>query len=67
MYDQESDIAHCLGPVAARVWRACDGTRDLTALVATTGASEDLVAASLVELGQKNLFLGGPVASSPEV
>ena len=27
VYDQRSDQAHCLGSAAARVWRACDGTR----------------------------------------
>lgn len=35
VYDLERHRAHSLNPVAAAVWRACDGTRETSALAAT--------------------------------
>ena len=32
VYDRDSDEAHCLTGIAGRVWRACDGRRDLDAI-----------------------------------
>lgn len=32
VYDLETDKAHCLNETAARVWRNCDGNRDVTQL-----------------------------------
>ena len=29
LYDQDSHTAHCLSPIAACVWRHCDGERDV--------------------------------------
>jgi hypothetical protein len=60
LYDQESHIAHCLSPIAAYVWRHCDGERDLTDLAALAGASEDLVADALRELREKDLLDAEP-------
>ncbi len=57
VFDRETDIAHCLSGDAASVWRACDGTRDLDALVAVTGASQELVVGALGELAEKNLLV----------
>jgi len=60
VYDRESDVAHCLSSVAARVWRGCDGARDLDALAAFAGASQALVADAVDELREKNLLAGEP-------
>jgi hypothetical protein len=56
LYDQESHTAHCLSPIAARVWRHCDGEHDLTRLAVLAGASKDLVADALHELREKDLL-----------
>jgi hypothetical protein len=56
LYDQTSHTAHCLSPIAASVWRHCDGEHDVTELAGLAGASESLVAAALRELGEKDLL-----------
>jgi hypothetical protein len=56
LYDQESHTAHCLSPIAACVWRHCDGEHDMTELAELTGASESLVADALNELREKDLL-----------
>ena len=60
LYDQESHTAHCLSPIAARVWRHCDGERDIAELSQLAGASESLVAGALHELREKDLFVAEP-------
>jgi hypothetical protein len=60
LYDQNSHIAHCLSPVAARVWRHCDGKHDATELAELAGASENLVADALHELHEKDLLDAEP-------
>lgn len=56
IYDQCSHTAHCLSPIAARVWRHCDGEHNLSELVEFAGASENLVADALYEMREKNLL-----------
>ncbi len=60
LYDQDSHTAHCLSPIAACVWRHCDGERDLTDLAVLAGASEDLVADTVHELREKDLLEAEP-------
>jgi hypothetical protein len=60
LYDQESHTAHCLSPVAARVWRHCDGEHDLAELAVLAGVSEGLVASALYELREKDLLDAEP-------
>ena len=60
LYDQDSHTAHCLSPIAACVWRHCDGERDLTELALLAGASKDLVADALHELHEKDLLDAEP-------
>jgi hypothetical protein len=60
LYDQESHTAHCLSPIAARVWRHCDGEHDVTELAQFAGASENLVADALHELREKHLLVAEP-------
>jgi hypothetical protein len=56
LYDQETHTAHCLSPIAASVWRHCDGEHDLAELAVIAGVSEDLIASALYELRQKELL-----------
>jgi hypothetical protein len=56
LYDQETHTAHCLSPIAASVWRHCDGGHDLAELAVIAGVSEDLIASALYELRQKELL-----------
>jgi hypothetical protein len=60
LYDRESHSAHCLSPIAAGVWRHCDGERDVTELAALTGAREDLVTDALHKLREKDLLAAEP-------
>jgi hypothetical protein len=56
LYDQNSHTAHCLSPIAARVWLHCNGARDLAELSQLAGTSENLVADALRELREKELL-----------
>jgi hypothetical protein len=60
LYDRDSHIAHCLSPVAACVWRHCDGERDVSELAVLAGSSESLVADALYELREKDLLDAEP-------
>jgi hypothetical protein len=60
LYDQQSHTAHCLSPIAASVWRHCDGEHDLTGLAQLVGASDDLIAGALHELREKDLLVAEP-------
>jgi hypothetical protein len=60
LYDRESHTAHCLSPLAACVWRHCDGARDLAEVAVVSGVSEDLVADALHELREKDLLDAEP-------
>jgi hypothetical protein len=60
LYDQESHTAHCLSPIAACVWRHCDGDRNIAELARLTGVSESLVASALHELREKDLLDAEP-------
>jgi hypothetical protein len=60
LYDRDSHTAHCLSPIAACVWRHCDGEHDLTDLAQLAGASESLVADALHELREKDLLAAEP-------
>jgi hypothetical protein len=60
LYDRDSHTAHCLSPIAASVWRHCDGERDVTELAVLAGAGENLVADALCELREKDLLAAEP-------
>jgi hypothetical protein len=60
LYDQNSHTAHCLSPIAACVWRHCDGKRDVTELAELAGVSEGLVVDALHELREKELLDAEP-------
>jgi hypothetical protein len=60
LYDRNSHTAHCLSPIAACVWRHCDGERDVIELAELSGASENRVADALRELREKDLLDAEP-------
>jgi hypothetical protein len=60
LYDQDSHTAHCLSPIAACVWRHCDGERDVTELAELAGTNETLIADALHELREKDLLHAEP-------
>jgi hypothetical protein len=60
LYDRNSHTAHCLSPIAACVWRHCDGEHDATELAKLAGASESLVTDALHELREKALLDAEP-------
>jgi len=57
LYDRTNHTAYCLSPIAACVWRHCNGERDITELAELAAASEDLVAEAIGELRAKQLLL----------
>jgi hypothetical protein len=56
VYDRVNKRAHCLGADAARVWHACDGSMDATALSAELGLPRDVVRQALDELEDSELL-----------
>ena len=66
LYDQDSHTAHCLSPIAAFVWRHCDGERDMAELARLAGTSESLVAGALRELLEQDLLDIEPELASGE-
>lgn len=56
VYDKTNKRAHCLSPDAARVWRACDGSMDTSALSAQLGLPRDVVRRALDELQNSELL-----------
>ena len=50
VYDAKSHQAHCLASAAAKVWRACDGTKDVPALAESLALSVDDVTRALETL-----------------
>ena len=62
VYDRATDSAHCLTAVAARVWKACDGSRDVREVAIAAGDEEILVEEALDELAQRGLLLANEPA-----
>jgi hypothetical protein len=65
VYDQERHRVHCLGPIAAWIWRACDGRTPAARLAQRASARFDRdVDAGVVSLALDRLFrsrlLSGP-------
>ncbi len=56
VYDRDTDVAHCLGSAAARVWRACDGSHDLAEIAALVSETPELVGDAIDELREKGLL-----------
>jgi hypothetical protein len=62
VYDERTEVAHCLNAVAATAWRACDGQTDLAGITRAVAAqhsgaeAEQLTLRALEELEGKELF-----------
>jgi hypothetical protein len=56
IYDHDRDIAHCLTPVAARVWNACDGQHDHATIAALTGETATTVTDTIAQLAELHLL-----------
>jgi hypothetical protein len=59
VYDLRSDKAFCLNDTSAKVWKLCDGTRDIPAITNELGnkSSDDAVWLALDQLKQHGLLL----------
>jgi hypothetical protein len=67
LYDRDSHTAHCLSPIAACVWRHCDGDHDVAELAVLAGVSESLVADALHQLREKDLLVTEPAVMQSTV
>jgi len=56
VYDAKDHKAHCLASAAAKVWRACDGTKDVPALAESLSLSVDDVTRALEMLDEVDLL-----------
>jgi hypothetical protein len=56
VYDRVNQRAHCLSATAARVWKACDGSNDLTAISAHLSLPLELVREAVEELAASELL-----------
>lgn len=71
VYDLENDRAHCLSPVAAKVWRLCDGRRSVRAMSqqlrahGEREATEDMVWIAVEKLGKSRLLVERVVRPGP--
>jgi hypothetical protein len=72
VYDLERHRAHSLNPLAAAIWRGCDGRRPVATLAAAVRAETGVpvttaaVEYGLASLGRAHLLAGGaPRASGP--
>ena len=69
VYDLETDKAHCLNETVARVWKNCDGNRDVAELRALMEKEtklpvpEDMVWLALDQLEKFKLLEGAPAKS----
>lgn len=60
VYDLETDEAHSLGAVAARVWKACDGRTTLEGMTAELGLDHATVTEAVNGLSTCRLLDEGP-------
>jgi hypothetical protein len=63
VYDLDDDRAHSLDPVAASIWRACDGESTVADVALRAGVSKELAWSTLEHLADIDL-LAEPVLSS---
>jgi hypothetical protein len=55
VYDRKRHRAHCLGPLAAAIWKACDGTRAVAAVAEAASRAGALVDGPAAELVLRRL------------
>jgi hypothetical protein len=62
IYDESGNQAHCLGPVAGRVWRACDGRTTVPELSKRLSLDPETVVRAIEELDECQLLGPAPAA-----
>ncbi|WP_372792187.1 hypothetical protein [Paraconexibacter sp.] len=62
VYDQRTQAAHCLSPVAAEIWQACETVISEDELAARTGYDRATVEAAVHELTTRDLLHVTPPA-----
>jgi len=60
VYDLETQEAHCLNPLASRLWEQSDGRTTVTAMQAAESVSEPQILLGLQLLADANLLLDPP-------
>jgi hypothetical protein len=69
VYDLDRDLAHCLNPTAASVWRRCDGSRTTKQIARSLSADlrqpveEKVVRLALDQLSRHHLLVEGRLPS----
>jgi hypothetical protein len=58
VFDHENGKAHCLNPIAGRVWKACDGRTSLAKLARRLELPEAAVGLALEQLERRRLLDG---------
>jgi Coenzyme PQQ synthesis protein D (PqqD) len=66
IYDRARDVASCLSPLAAKVWRQCDGEKSVAEIADALGEDERAVALALHQLAKSQL-LTEAIAFPPEM
>jgi hypothetical protein len=68
LYDVSTNVAHALAPVAATVWRSCDGAALLERIAASTDLALETVALAVAQLAERGLLVDPPTLElgSPE-
>jgi hypothetical protein len=56
VFDHEHSKAHCLNPIASRVWKACDGRTSLAKLARRLELPEAAVGLALEQLDRRHLL-----------
>ena len=59
VYEAQTGTAHRLGPVAAKVWQAADGTRTVADIAILAGVRERAVIVALIQLQDDGLLESG--------
>jgi Coenzyme PQQ synthesis protein D (PqqD) len=59
VYDRGCDEAHSLDASAAAIWRACDGTKPVSAIASDLVLEEAVVQSTVEQLGELGLLLPG--------
>jgi hypothetical protein len=59
IYDRDSDTAHAITGVSARLWMLCDGTRDVPGLATECGTTQEHVEDCLAGLDEVDLLAAG--------
>lgn len=57
VYDHQTGKGHCLNPIAALVWKQCDGTATVAELAGRIGQPAAVVESALEQLSRRDLLV----------